>query len=79
MSYVNEIALDVLVFKTNISVPADLKDVFSILQKETRIRKWNIDTEDIDKVLRVESLRMEPSEIIDLIRQCGFNCEELPD
>lgn len=79
MNCTKEISHSVLVFKTNISDASDLKSVFAALQEEPRIRKWNIDIEDIDNVLRIESDLLEPSEIIHLINQFGFYCEELPD
>ena len=78
MNYTQEISHAVLVFKTNIS-DTDLKNIFEVLQEEPRIRKWNIDTEDIDNVLRIESEEIEAAEVILLVNQCGFFCEELPD
>jgi hypothetical protein len=33
----------------------------------------------VDNVLRVEAHRIEPTEIISLITQCGYSCEELTD
>jgi short-subunit dehydrogenase len=79
MNCTKEISRSVLVFKTDISNTTDLKNVFSALHEEPRIKKWNIDIEDIDNVLRIESDELEPFEIIHLINCCGFYCEELPD
>lgn len=44
------------------------------------IYDWSIDLEDIDKVLRIEAEQtLVEKEVIDLIQDCGYVCEELPD
>ena len=51
-----------------------------VLDHHMQIFKWSVDTEDIDNVLRVEALgEIEESDIIRLVMDCGFYCEELPD
>lgn len=71
--------IDILVFKTDIKLENDVKKISSILIEETRIKKWNIDNEDIDNVLRVESEQLDPTEVILLIKRSGYCCEELAD
>jgi hypothetical protein len=75
----NAIYSDVLVFKTNIQSSADLENVALFLDLDLRIRKWNVDREDVDHVLRVESDDPNPEFVIDIIRHAGFFCEELSD
>jgi hypothetical protein len=69
---------EVMIFKTNIETEQDLNAIARILNGETTIRKWNVDREDIDRVLRIES-----DSDLALIRQkiefAGFLCEELTD
>jgi hypothetical protein len=69
----------VLVFKTNISSDHDLNIVSKILEQTNEILCWNVDRQDIDNVLRVECLGIEPNHITKLLRNAGFECEELPD
>jgi hypothetical protein len=75
----NTIFSDVLVFKTNIQSARDLDSVALFLDLDQRIRKWNVDREDVDHVLRVESDDPNPEFVIAIVRHAGFACEELPD
>jgi hypothetical protein len=75
----NAIYSDVLVFKTNIQSRTDLESVALFLDLDLRIRKWNVDREDVDHVLRVESDDPNPEFVMDIIRHAGFMCEELTD
>lgn len=69
--------MDVLVFKTNISREEDVIKVKVRMKDEQRIRRWTVDREDCDKVLRIESDALQPGEIIELVNQAGYACEEL--
>jgi hypothetical protein len=70
---------DILVFKTNIQRDTDLERVGKMLNADVRIRKWNVDRDDVDHVLRIESDQLEVFEAISIISNAGFFCEELPD
>jgi hypothetical protein len=69
--------MDILVFKTNILLEDDVKKVTFMMNEDVRIKRWTVDREDCDKVLRVEANEMLPDEIIELIKQAGYACEEL--
>ncbi len=69
--------LHILIFKTNIELDEDLRSLGVCLQNETDIVDWNVDIEDIDKVLRIESKSNNTEKIIKTIIQAGFFCEEL--
>lgn len=71
--------LHVLVFKTSIAEPKDLLRAGAILAAVPGILNWSVDTEDIDKVLRVESTTLNTQTIINVLSQAGYCCEELPD
>lgn len=77
--YIKEIFADVLVFKTNIEEARDLENVAAAIRREPRIRKWNVDQDDVDNVLRIEAERISPIEVEVLIHSAGYHCEELPD
>ena len=70
---------EVLVFKTNISSDKDVEKVGHVLTSESNITRWNIDRDDIDKVLRIECDQLQPEAVIKLLHDAGFECEELPD
>ncbi len=71
--------MHILVFKTNIETDTAHKDVESILNNHASVIGWNIDKEDVDKVLRIESITNNSREIISTINEAGYFCEELPD
>jgi hypothetical protein len=71
--------MTILVFKTDIHFKKDIKRIEPVLNAHPAIFKWNIDTNDIDNVLRVESAAGNPATVIDLINEKGYFCEELPD
>ena len=75
----NDIKMEVLVFKTDIVGKADSETLAHILTNDRRIRNWNIDQDDIDNVLRIESSEMSPTDIIELVKDLGYMCEELPE
>lgn len=72
--------MSIFIFKTNVSSEQELNKVTTILNNNPKIIKWNIDTEDIDKVLRIEATTTKQDEVITLsLTETGFKCEELPD
>lgn len=68
---------EVLIFKTGIKSQADQLQIKATLDRHPLILQWNIDLEDIDCVLRVISKYLAHSDIIELITQQGYHCEEL--
>jgi hypothetical protein len=72
-------AIDILVFKTNIIHEDDVQKITSFMTEEKRVKKWNVDRMDIDNVLRIESQNLNPDEVIQLINNAGYFCEELTD
>ena len=74
-----EILKEVLVFKTNINNETDLGRVATLLNREPDIRKWNVDQNDVDNILRIEAYELTADQVIALICGAGFQCEELPD
>ena len=70
---------DILIFKTNIRDEYDVEKIALLMTEDPRIKKWNIDLQDIDKVLRIESQQVQEQEIIARIRKAGYYCEELND
>ena len=75
----NQMQQSILVFKTNLAEENDLEAVASMLNEDPAIVKWNVDTEDIDNVLRIVADNIKPCYVEALIQQVGYFCEELPD
>jgi len=69
--------MEVLILKTNIRYKKQVKTVAPLLDGQDNISRWNIDLNDIDKVLRIESDDMELTEVVQIIKEAGFYCEEL--
>ena len=67
----------ILIFKTNIRTPADKLVVKDVLDDHRQIEKWTIDLDDIDRVLRIVSRTLCCRDIIQLVRQQGYQCAEL--
>ncbi len=72
--------MKVLIFKTDIESEPGVDLVKPHLNDHPIITRWSIDTEDVDNVLRIEALRtLQEREVIELVSEHGFQCEELPD
>ena len=69
----------ILICKTNIRHKRDIKKLTALLHSTPFIIKWNIDTKDVDNVLRIHTTPAHGAEAINLIKQSGYFCEELPD
>lgn len=68
---------NIFIFKTNITSEMDIILVKDLLEANELILEWNVDVEDIDKVLRIVSIGIEKKQIIDIINEKGFVCSEL--
>ena len=69
----------ILVFRTSMQLEHDVKKVSCLMNSEHRIHRWNVDLHDCDKVLRIETDCLEVGEVIRLVTQAGYYCEELED
>jgi len=79
MTLMEDERMEVLVFRTDIIGKSDSENLGEILKEDSRIKTWNIDQEDIDKVLRIESNKMTPADVIEMVTKLGYMCEELPE
>lgn len=71
--------MNVYVFRTDIFSEYDLETVDELLSQEQTIVGWNVDRDDVDRVLRVESTAENASELQETLSKAGFLCEELLD
>jgi hypothetical protein len=65
------------VFKTNVSKTRQATKIIGLLQINFPDSTINFDLSDCDKVLRIESQRITPDEVIKTLTSNGFSCEEL--
>lgn len=65
-------------FKTNIKCGGCIAAVNPHLDKLSEIEKWEVDTQDPDKVLTVQSKTgVNDQEIIDVLETAGYKAEKL--
>jgi hypothetical protein len=71
--------VQVLVFKTNLVSAKDIHRISPRIAETPGIIRWNVDQHDIDNVLRIETAWLLPGDIIRVVTNAGYLCEELPD
>lgn len=69
----------VYVFKTSVDTPKAIRQLKNQLNKLLKTALWNFDLEDCDKILRIETETNIKEEVVKLLQEKGFICEELPD
>jgi hypothetical protein len=70
--------MEVLVFKTNLTDTKRISDIESSLDIHPHIRRWNVDLNDCDNILRIEANNLAGKEVEELLLNAGYYCEELP-
>jgi len=60
------------IFKTSINCSGCLKRVKPMLDAAEDIEKWDIDLDHPDKILTVETEKLNPTDIICIIDDAGF-------
>jgi len=67
----------ILIFKTNISSDSDKMVMRKHFSNIEPIEEWHVDSEDVDCVLRVVSKVLNAADIINELKNIGFDCQEL--
>ncbi|SDC41501.1 hypothetical protein [Niabella drilacis] len=67
----------IYVFKTSVQRRKDVLRLQPVLNDLLPSLNWNFDLDDCDKILRVESAMEIAPSVIRLLREAGFDCEEL--
>ena len=70
--------METLKFKTNIKCGGCVATVTPFLNQEKNIEKWQVDTNNPDKILTVEGSAVNEDEVIEAIEKAGFKIEPLP-
>ncbi len=71
--------MNIFVYKTDIEGDYDLETIDELLSNHETIIRWNVDVDDVDKVLRIESTADNAEELAKTVVEAGYLCEELPD
>lgn len=71
--------MDILIFKTNLDNPVIVNSVQPVIQNIPGIRRWNVDIQDCDNVLRIEATKLSPRSVETVLQNAGYYCEELQD
>lgn len=69
--------MNILILKTNLITEEDRLKIKPLLDNNPLIKEWSVDTEDVDKILRVVTPEMNELQLIGLIEQNGYQCYEL--
>lgn len=69
----------IYVFKTSVKSQKDINRLRPYLEASLGQSHWNFDLDDCDNIFRVESEKENEVEIIRILWDLGFDCEELPD
>ena len=68
---------EILLLKTSPHNSNDIKLISSLLDSHPHIAIWNIDLEDCDKILRIESEGLTVDEVVLSLHKIGIWSEEL--
>ena len=69
--------MEVLVFKTNLRFKKQINAVTPHINNLQGVARWNVDLDDTDKILRIESVDLSPRSVETTLQQAGYFCEEL--
>ena len=64
-------------FKTNINCGGCVSTITPTLDGNSSVSSWRVDTADKNKVLSIESESLSENEIMDIVKQAGFNAEPI--
>ncbi len=72
--------MNVIVLKSKVNSVAEELQLEATLKSISYVSKWSLDLEDIDKILRVETLKnVEEHVFANHLIEKGVKCELLPD
>lgn len=68
----------ILIFKTSVQDEQELFSLRSVLNQVFGEKNWTLALDDIDKILRIVSFSACKDLVINILKEQGFYCEELP-
>jgi predicted component of viral defense system (DUF524 family) len=73
----NRMSDAILIFRTSVRTEKDIERIGALFVHKSNVHKWNVDFEDWEKVLRIESQGITAENIIDALRTIGIVASEL--
>ncbi|MEM6841000.1 MAG: hypothetical protein AAF632_02135 [Bacteroidota bacterium] len=72
--------MNLIILKTDLTSKKKVRLIAPTLDQHPNISRWNVDTQDIDKVLRIEATaQLSEQKMLRLLQQAGVQGEALPD
>lgn len=68
---------DILIFRTSITTELEIERIKILFAQYTQIHKWNVDFEDWEKVLRIESYGITETDVINILQTINIYISEL--
>ena len=69
--------MELIILKTNLNNVTHVNKFKPLFDLHPAIQDWNVDTEDVDKVLRIESADLNELDVIQLLTSYGIYSEPL--
>ena len=70
--------MPVLIFKTNLKTADEVRQIQPLFNLHPSIQNWNVDTDDIDNILRIQSYQnISEKDVMQLLKQYGIYSEIL--
>ena len=64
-------------FKTNINCSGCVAKVTPVLTENEEIKEWNVDTDNPNKILTVETENLNEEQVTTIVQKAGFKAEKL--
>lgn len=64
----------ILLFRTDIQQLSE--ELQSMLNGHQSVHRWSIDTEDVDRVLKIVSNELQSHQVIEFVESLGYSCIE---
>ncbi len=69
--------MEVLVFRTSVETPQGVRILRPLLDSVAGRGRWNFALDDCDKILRIDSMKVNAQVAIRLLKDNGYECSEL--
>ena len=67
------------VFKTSVTNTTEIETLKPLFDRHLENAKWNFDLADCDNILRIDSVNEINQPTIKILKDNGFDCQELED
>lgn len=68
---------DILIFRTSITTQLEIERIKILFAQYPQIYKWSVDFEDWEKVLRIESLGITGTDVMNMLQTINICISEL--